>query len=194
MKAQGTKELLLEKAIDLFFEHGYSRTPIRKITESLQVENTIIYYYFKNKDELLFSIIEAVTEDLINDLLDIVETVDDPLERLRQMIYRQIVIFKDRKKEVKIFVEDTDKLPPHLRENIKEKQRRIYDIYSRQIKRLVRTHKIKNLEPSVILFPLFGMINWTYRWLREDGPLTIEEVAERTIQIFFSGILFNGTR
>ncbi|HNR14679.1 MAG TPA: TetR/AcrR family transcriptional regulator [Thermodesulfobacteriota bacterium] len=191
-KAQGTKDLLRQEAIDLFYEHGYSRTPIRKITESLHVENTIIYYYYKSKDELLFSIIDTIADDLINDLQDIVERVDDPLERLRQMIYMQIVIFKHRKKEVKIFVEDNDKLPPHLHHKIQERQRRIYDIYSHQIKRLLRLGTVKDIEPSVIIFSLFGMINWIYRWFNEDGPLTIEEVANRTIQIFLSGIVREG--
>ena len=38
-------------------------------------------------------------------------------------------------------------------------------------------------------FANFGMINWVYRWFREDGEMTIEEVAEVIIRIFFNGIL-----
>ncbi|MBN2467949.1 MAG: TetR family transcriptional regulator [Deltaproteobacteria bacterium] len=189
MRHQGTRELLIQKAIDLFYESSYLKTPIRKITESLQVENTIIYYYFKSKDELLFSIINGITDELINTLEDIAERLDDPLERLRQMIYAHIVILKKRKKEVKIFVEDTDKLPEELLKKIKGKQSKIYEIYSHQFKRLLRTQRIKEYEIPVIIFSLFAMINWTYRWFREGGGLTIEDVANRTIQIFFHGIL-----
>ena len=40
-------------------------------------------------------------------------------------------------------------------------------------------------------FANFGMINWVYRWFKEDGEMTIEEVADVIIRIFFNGILKN---
>ena len=99
MKSQKTKELLIKKAIDLFYAHSYLKTPIRKITETLTVENTIIYYYFKSKDELLFSIIDGLTNDLITALEKIVEQVTDPMERVREMVFFHITLFKKEKKK-----------------------------------------------------------------------------------------------
>ena len=189
MKSQKTKELLIKKAIDLFYAHSYVKTPIRKITETLSVENTIIYYYFKSKDELLFSIIDGLTNDLIADLEKIVEKVTDPMERVQEMVYYQITLFRKRKKEIKIFVEDTDKLPPKMQKTIKDKQKKIYRLYFAQFEKLIEENRIKNREIPLICFSLFAMINWTYRWYKDRGPLTIEDVAQQTLDIFFSGIL-----
>ncbi len=189
MKSQKTKELLLKKATDLFYEHSYVKTPIRKITETLAVENTIIYYYFKSKDELLLSIINGITDELISALEEIVEQNPDPMERVREMVFFQITLLKKKKKAIKIFVEDTDKLPSIMQKTIKEKQRRIYTLYSEQFSSLINAQRIKNREISLICFSLFAMINWTYRWFKENGQLTIEDVAKQTLDIFFSGIL-----
>jgi len=189
MYFQRTKELLIQEATDLFYEYGYVKTPIRKITENLNVENTIIYYYFKNKDELLFSIIEGIIDDMLRGLENVIVCFPDPMERVQQMIFFQIGLLGDRKKEVKIFVEDTDKLTLEMQQRIKEKERKVYDLYAAQFALLIETKCIKKIEIPVISFTLFGMINWVYRWFKEEGSLPLEAVALRTIEILFSGLM-----
>jgi hypothetical protein len=34
---------------------------------------------------------------------------------------------------------------------------------------------------------LFGMINWTYTWLRDDGPLNFRDMAPVVTAIFLKG-------
>lgn len=98
---QKSKDLLVRKATELFYRYGYTKTPIRKIPENLKVKDTIIYCYFRNKDGRLFSIID--------------DGWNDPgLGKCNPLFSRLywIGLRNDRKKEVKIFVEDTDKLSP----------------------------------------------------------------------------------
>ena len=189
MSNPNTKDLLIEKATELFYRFGYTKTPIRKITENLGVKNTLIYYYFQGKDHLLYSIIERIADDLIGGLNEIIGRISDPLERLREMIYFHVTLLERKKKPVKVFVEDNDKLPLEMRLKIKEKERQIYDLYARQFQVLVKAGKAKNIEIPLITFSLFGMINWTYRWFREEGTFNLDDVARRTIEILFSGIL-----
>lgn len=191
MYFQKTRDLLVQEATSLFYEYGYVKTPIRKITENLNVENTIIYYYFKNKDELLFSIIEGIIDDMLRGLENVICCFPDPMDRVQQMIFFQISLLGDRKKEVKIFVEDTDKLTLEMQRKIRDKQRKIYDLYAGQFALLIETKSIKKIEIPVINFTLFGSINWVYRWFKEDGPLSLEAVALRTIEILFAGLLAN---
>ena len=117
-KSGRTKELIIEKATHLFYEYGYLRAPVRKITEDLNLQNTIIYHYFKSKDELLFTIINSICDEVIDNLEDIIKRNDDPLDKLQQMLYYQTLLFKTKKREIKIFVEDTYKLPKKMLEKI----------------------------------------------------------------------------
>jgi len=188
-KSGRTKELIIEKATHLFYEYGYLRAPVRKITEDLNLQNTIIYHYFKSKDELLFTIINSICDEVIDNLEDIIKRNDDPLDKLQQMLYYQTLLFKTKKREIKIFVEDTYKLPKKMLEIILKKQRKMYDLYASQLKSLQKAKKIKEIEFPVIIFTIFAMVNWSYRWFKEDGTLSLEDVAERIIQILFHGIL-----
>jgi len=35
---------------------------------------------------------------------------------------------------------------------------------------------------------LFGMINWTFTWLRPEGPLTYADMADIVAEIFLHGV------
>jgi hypothetical protein len=35
---------------------------------------------------------------------------------------------------------------------------------------------------------LFGMINWTFTWLRADGPLTHQDMSKVVTEIFLNGV------
>jgi len=54
---QGTKERILKEAVRLFCEKGYPETSVREIVEAAGVTKPVLYYYFKNKDDLFLHII-----------------------------------------------------------------------------------------------------------------------------------------
>jgi AcrR family transcriptional regulator len=53
------KEQIVREAIRLFCEKGYEATSVRMIVEAVGVSKPVLYYYFKNKEELFRHIIES---------------------------------------------------------------------------------------------------------------------------------------
>jgi len=100
----GTRELLLSSAINLFYEKGYAGASVREIVKAVRVTNSILYHHFKDKNELLYVIIDRIGKELIENLRSVKEMYDDPVEILSKMIFIQVCIVKERKKEVKIFL------------------------------------------------------------------------------------------
>jgi len=60
---------ILGAARDLFCSHGYERTPLRAVSDSLGVTKAAIYYHFKAKEELLVAIVGPLL-DRIDVLID----------------------------------------------------------------------------------------------------------------------------
>ena len=111
------------------------------------------------------------------------------------MLMNHICLMKKRRKEIKIFIEEQYQLPQNLKSICQKQHREVYDIYLGVLQRFVRIKKLSNENLTVIAFVIFGMVNWCYRWYREGGKLTIEEIAKKIIDILFHGILFpNGER
>jgi len=189
MKKSNTKERILEKAIDLFYEHGFVKASIRDIVRSVGITNSTVYIHFKNKDEILFDIIEKIGSILMQELHTVIEEYDDPVECLREMIFRQVCLIKEKRKEIKIYMEEQYQLPTTLRKESIKHHRQIYDIYYNKISEIHDKGLYREIDKTVMTFCIFAMMNWAYRWFRDNGRLSIEEIAEHIIRIFFNGIL-----
>ncbi|MEO0245016.1 MAG: TetR/AcrR family transcriptional regulator, partial [candidate division WOR-3 bacterium] len=68
-----TKDLILKKAEQIFFENGYYKTKIDDIAKSAKVAKGTIYLYFKSKEDLFISIIEKNLGDFYNKIKEVSE-------------------------------------------------------------------------------------------------------------------------
>ncbi|MDY7037675.1 MAG: TetR/AcrR family transcriptional regulator [Thermodesulfobacteriota bacterium] len=183
------KDMILEAGACLFAEKGYASTSVRDISIELNVSIAALYYHFKNKEALLFNIIESIGNDLLDILNKIKEEPIDPLERLSQMLSGHFGLLKNNRYKVKVYVEEQHNLSKKLKKIIYMQHRRIYDIYLDQLKELKRLKIISSDPLSVAAFAMFGIVNWTYRWYKENDILTIDDVAQRLIDVYFHGII-----
>jgi len=187
---RNTQEILLQAAIDLFYRKGYSATSIREVGAKAGVSNSLLYHYFKDKEEMLFQIISATSQDLLATLQEVDERVSEPLAGLREKLVQHMVLYgMRRRRESKIVVEENYWLTGKRRETVREYQRQIYEIYMKNLKALATEGVIKNLDLTVVAFSLFGVINWFFRWYREKKPLQPEKIADDTLEMLFYGIL-----
>lgn len=191
-KSHLDKKVINEVAAKLFGEKGFAETTMKDITNGLNVSVAAVYYYYKNKDELLFSIIDSIGNELLTVLEKAKDESDDPLQQLYNMVYFHIILTKDNKNKVKVYVEQQHNLSTKFRKIIYKQHRKLYDIYVDQLRKLQKA-KLISCEPlSITALSIFGMLNWCYRWYREDKLLTIEEVGQRILDIIFHGILGTG--
>lgn len=58
------QKLILEAAGELFAHHGIVDFSIRRVAQHLKVAPSLIYYYFKNEDELLLSMFHFLNQQL----------------------------------------------------------------------------------------------------------------------------------
>jgi len=68
-------------------------------------------------------------------------------------------------------------------------QRKIYNIYMDQLKKLEQLNMLRKGNLTVICFSIFGIINWFYRWYRVGGQLNDKEIANQIIENILLGIM-----
>jgi AcrR family transcriptional regulator len=185
------EEKIAHYAIDLFAEKGYAATSIRDIANSLKVSSSLLYYYFKNKEELLFTILEAIGEELLETISKEKNKAGEPLEVMRGMIMGHIRLVQKTNNRAKLFVEEQHNLSKKYLETINRQHRNIYDLYVDQLKKLREAGIISTDSLSVTAFAIIGMIMWSYRWYRKGGGLSVEDMGNRLIETFFYGIVKN---
>ncbi len=69
-KGSKTKEKILKHALKLFSSKGYKATTVRDIAGSIGIKQSALYNHFKNKDEILETLISNLTSSAIVTLFD----------------------------------------------------------------------------------------------------------------------------
>jgi AcrR family transcriptional regulator len=187
---RNTRKKLLQAAVDLFFEKGYASTSIREIGTKAGITNSLIYHYFTNKEELLFEIVNRSVGDLLDTLKEVMRGVSDPLECLRQMLIGQTALLSaKRQKESKILFSEYHWLTGAKRKALRKSQREVYDIYMEKCRELKQRGILNDINLSVLTFSIFGVLFSFFRWYRDTGSLTKEDVAENIWKFVFYGML-----
>lgn len=62
------KQLIMEKALELFAKNGFEATSVQQITESCGISKGAFYLSFKSKDELMLSIIEHFMDTITSEV------------------------------------------------------------------------------------------------------------------------------
>ena len=194
MKKKNTrleKKEIAEIVATLFAKKGFVGTTMRDISKGLNVSIASVYYHFKNKEDILFYIIESIGEELLSFLKKAKYETDDPLDQLYNMLTTHAILTIKKGKWVKVYVEEQHNLSKKSRVSIYRQHREIYDLYSEQIRKLEGCNEIHPGLLPVATFAIFGMINWCYWWYKQDGALTIGQIAEKLTKILFHGIVIN---
>jgi len=69
-KGSKTKEKILKHALKLFSTKGYKATTVRDIAGAMGVKQSALYNHFKNKDEILETLVQELTSSAIVTLFD----------------------------------------------------------------------------------------------------------------------------
>ena len=80
---QELREAILQAASDLFLEQGYDGFSLRAVAERISYSATTIYLYFKDKDELLFAVVDEGFRTFTAALAAAAESVAEPVARIQ---------------------------------------------------------------------------------------------------------------
>lgn len=82
-------ERIMDAARKMFVRDGYEAVTLRKIAQSIEYSQGIIYQYFKDKQALVQAIIRKDSQDLRQHMLECL-TLDDPIEQLSEIARRYV--------------------------------------------------------------------------------------------------------
>lgn len=87
MPTRDTRSRILEAAEELFSKNGLDATTIASIAGKAEVADSLIYQYYKGKEDLLFSAANARLLEALDLLNEQLEGLRDPESKLRKMIW-----------------------------------------------------------------------------------------------------------
>lgn len=182
------KRSMIITAAKVFGRKGFHGTSIENIANKMQMTKGSLYYYFSNKDELLYQVHLYSLNEVIEQIDKIAASNDSPEIKFRKAITSHLKILGENY-EGSFMLQQEYLLPDDHRNEIL----RLRDNYEKKflniIKEGVKQKKFSVRNFKISLFVVLGAINWFLRWYSSSGQLTIEEIADRFADIFLEGLL-----
>ncbi len=89
-----TRARILDSALTLFAQHGYTETSVRQIAQHAGVAQGLLYNYFASKDELLIALFEQSMSQVRQSFAAAADP-DDPRPPLEKLIRTSCAIMRD---------------------------------------------------------------------------------------------------
>ncbi len=157
---------ILHAAADVFAEKSFGIASIRDIAARAQISFPRIYYYLRNKEELLYLISRRAFEQLLKSAQERAEQTADPEEALRLFIQGHLEYHMKNLPEMKVLVRETDSLSGRYAAHIARLKRDYSRICGKIVEHVAEKYgKTLDREDSRIITSLmFGAMNWFYTW------------------------------
>jgi AcrR family transcriptional regulator len=181
--------MILQAAARIFNQRGYHETSMADVAKALGVSKPFLYYYLKNKEDLLFECSRIATQEL-HGMLDQVRRSDVVgWERLVLLFRGYAQVMTTDFGVCLIRNTAPGSLPETAREKLWVGRRRLNREVEQIIAQGVADGSIRPCDPVALSFALFGAFNWMTYWFRDGGPLTAEQIADRFLEIFAHGAM-----
>lgn len=177
----GQSELSIERrneimaaAASAFMENGYAATSIDTVADLMGCTRGLIYYHFKNKADLFFSIHRYVMELNLSLLEPIARSDASPTARLRDMVITHAMGVMTRLAFQRVSVLSLEmhiagKTDPKQRKALKDivaMHHAYEDLFVSVISQGIEAKEFRPYEPRIVTKPLLGGLNWMTMWYR----------------------------
>jgi AcrR family transcriptional regulator len=170
----------------LFAEKGYKAASIADLARACGVSKALMYHYYRDKEHLLFDIADSYI-DRLQSIVDAVGAEELPAAaHLRRLVESFMAEYEHSAARHRVLVQDVKYLERIHRARVLAKQRRVVQGYADVISQLAPADRARLAKPLTMI--LFGMINWTFTWLKDTGPLTYSDMAPIVIDLFLGGV------
>jgi TetR/AcrR family transcriptional regulator, cholesterol catabolism regulator len=187
-KSDAKRAEILRRAAAAFRDEGFHAAGMRAIARAAGMTPGNLYYYFENKDDLLYACQTQTLERLLRDARAIAAGAAEPEARLRALVRAHVLCL----------LEETGGSAAHLEFRALAAARRVEiakkrDAYERVVRGVVvegvRCGSFRSLDAKLATLAILGALNATVTWWRPEGPLTPAAIADAFADTLVGGLL-----
>ena len=186
---------ILERAALCFADKSYPAASMNDIAAASGTSKARLYHYYDGKEAILFDLLERYTQRLLGLIGQVEATAQrrnlDDRAALHELIRSFLAEYQTSATRHVALLNDTKFLGEEQRELILNRQR---DVVSAVARFLCRAYpqRVNGPNQTAITMMLFGMINWTFTWLRPGGAMSYAAFADEVVAMLENGLSQTG--
>lgn len=159
-------------------ERGLAGITMEEIAQKLGMTKGSLYYYFKDKDDLLYQCHLRCVEVSLRGLRQSQSSTLPPDVRLREVLIAHIRGITDEVYGA-VILTDLESISPQRRRRIVSMRDRFERGAREIIREGIEQGVFKKVDVKIAGFAILGAINWISKWYDPRGPLSSVEIAEQ---------------
>ena len=178
---------ILKSAAAAFRRRGYHGASVDEIASALEMTKGNLYYYFKNKEEILFACHEYSLDKLLSLMADVESESTSPDEQLRRLVLAFVHLILDDLHGTALTLDPEALSPPLLKRIIAKRDQFDHGIRA-IIQRGIDEGVFKPGDPKMIEFAMMGAVNWIAKWFDPAGAMTSDQIGEAFADYLVGGL------
>ncbi|WP_342535878.1 TetR/AcrR family transcriptional regulator [Sporosarcina sp. FSL K6-3508] len=182
------KEDILRTAVSILAEKGYQGTTMEEIASSLLMTKGSVYYYFKDKQDLLYqSQLMLLQQSLVN--IKTIQQENLPVEdRFKKAMVAHITYLLDEKSGFEMMVKLEQIFSTEQLEEIFQLRNDYEKCFDQLILEGINEEVFEAVEITIVRNTILGAMNWVTQWYSPEGKKDPIEIAE-TVSGYLTRIL-----
>jgi AcrR family transcriptional regulator len=178
---------ILRAAAALFRRRGYHGASVDQIASALNMAPGNLYYYFRNKEEILYACHDYSLGLILKELKEVEQTGLPPDRQMHRLIVAFVHLFIDVLHGTAWTLE-VEALSPPLLKKVIAKRDRIDRGFRKIISDGAKSGLFVRRDAKLASFVIFGAINWIPRWYDPAGRATSHEIAQLFADYLVAGL------
>jgi AcrR family transcriptional regulator len=187
----GRREAILRSVANVLRSSRLSSLTIKQVADELGMTKGNLYYYFKDKQDILYHCHMRSMEISLRAFSDAQALGRTPAEKLRILLVRHIRGIIDDGFGG-ILQTDLEKIRPAQRRQYIAKRDELEGGVRQFIEDGVRAGEFQCGNVKLAGFAILGGINWIPKWYQPSGPFTSEEISEQMADYYLRGLGWDG--
>ncbi len=182
------RDAVLKTAAHLFVERGYQKTSMSLLSTRLKITKPALYYYFRNKEEILVACYRSGIAAIESHLQPLDAGPGSAMTRLQMFVqgYATVILTHEFGRCVAMI--DDSELSAETRRGVRDLKRRVDVSIRTLVTAGMADGSIAACNPKLVSFAIAGAINWAGRWYKPGGELQPKEIAEEFMRILTGGL------
>lgn len=171
------KNEILRSASSIISEKGYEKTTMEEIASQLLMTKGSMYYYFKNKEELLFECHLMILDPSIEKIKEIKNSDLTSIEKMRKVIIDYIIFEINEKAMFNVAGKLDQTFSSEFLEKILAKRDEYNHIFDELILEGINDGGFQKVDVKMTRLIILGALNSIQSWYKPDGKMKPEEIA-----------------
>lgn len=185
------RDQILELAAAKFAQTSYPSTSMADLANASGTSKARLYHYYDSKEAILFDLLDRYTKRLMLIIAEVEGSSQrrglSERETFAELVRAFLAEYETSHSRHVALLNDVKYLVDTQREVILDRQRDIVAAFARQLARAYPGRVDKHNQTSLTMM-VFGMINWTFTWLKPGGRLGYQDFARQVVDVLEHGL------